>query len=196
MRTVKDHLVAGVCVNGGHDTALDRSVVVKCLCHGSEAVGGAGCSGNDLVVSGKGLLVNAVNNGLKVVACGCGDNYLLCACIDVILALFLRGVEAGALENNVNADLAPGQIGSVLLAVDGDLLAVNYDVTLACLNSVSVLADLAAVSALSGIVLEKVSEHLGIGKVVDGNYLISLCAEHLTESKTSDTAKAVNSNFN
>ena len=48
VRTVEDHLVAGVSVNGGHDTALDRSVVVKSLCHGSEAVGGAGSSGNDL----------------------------------------------------------------------------------------------------------------------------------------------------
>ena len=60
----------------------------------------------------------------------------------------------------------------------------------------SFFTDLAAVTALSGIVLEKVSEHLGIGKIVDGNYLIALCAEHLSERKTADTTETVNSNFN
>ena len=58
-----------------------------------------------------------------------------------------------------------------------------------------ILADGAAIALLSGVVLEQVSEHLGIGEVVDSYYLVTLCAEHLSESKTSDTAKAVNCNF-
>jgi len=58
------------------------------------------------------------------------------------------------------------------------------------------LADLAAEGALSGIVLKKVSEHLRAGEVVDSNYFVALSVKHLTESKTTDTAEAVNGNFN
>ena len=61
--TVEDHLVTGVSVNGGHDTALDGSVIVESLSHGSKAVGGAGCSGDDLVISGEGFVVYVVNDG-------------------------------------------------------------------------------------------------------------------------------------
>ena len=55
----------------------------------------------------KGILVYAENDGRQIVACRSGDNNLLSACIDVSLELFLRAVEAGALENYVNADFAP-----------------------------------------------------------------------------------------
>ena len=33
------------------------------------------------------------------------------------------------------------------------------------------------------------------GKIVDSNDFESLCAEHLTESKTTDTTKSINCNF-
>ena len=125
VRTIEDHLVAGVSVDRAHDTGLDRSIIVQCLSHRSEAVSGAGSSGNDLVVSGQGLLVNGENDGLEVVACRSRDNYLLSACVDVSLGLVLGAVETCALENNVNADLAPRKILSVLLSVDGQGLAVK-----------------------------------------------------------------------
>jgi hypothetical protein len=51
------------------------------------------------------------------------------------------------------------------------------------------------VVTLSGIILEKVSEHRGAGEVVDSNYFVAFCAEHLTECETTDTAESVNSNF-
>ena len=66
-----------------------------------------------LIVRGKGLFVYAVNDGLKVVAGGSGNNNLLCACIDVSHGLFLGAVETGAFENNVNAELTPGQFSSI-----------------------------------------------------------------------------------
>ena len=127
MRTVKDHLIAGVSVDGGHDAALDGSVIVKSLCHGSKAVGGAGCGGDDGILSGEGAFVNAENDGGKIIACGGGDNDLLCACVDMSLALCLGAIEAGALENYVNAELAPGKILSLGHCIDGDLFAVNGD---------------------------------------------------------------------
>ena len=59
-----------------------------------------------------------------------------------------------------------------------------------------VLADHAAVTLLGGIILEQVSQHLGAGKIVDGDHFIAFRAEHLTERKTADSAETVDSNFN
>ncbi len=196
MRTVEDHLVAGVSMDCRHDTALNGSIVVKSLSHGSKAVCGAGSSGNDFVLFVKSLFVNAVNDCLEVIACRSGNNDLLSACVNMSLSLILRSIEARALKNYVNADLAPRKILSVFHSIDSNLFAVYGNGVFAGLNGVSFFTDLAAVTALSGIVLEKVSEHLGIGKIVDGNYLIALCAEHLSERKTADTTETVNSNFN
>ena len=195
-------------MNGGHDTALDRSVVVKSLSHRSEAVGGAGSSGNDGVILSKGLLINAVNDSRKIISCGSGNYNFLSACVDVSLALSLGAIEAGALENYVNAELSPGKISSVGLSVNCDLLAVNDDgagsnnsLAILCIYSglavygVLVLADLSAVAALSGIILEKVSEHFRLSKVVDCYYLVAISVEHLSESKTADSAETINCNF-
>jgi hypothetical protein len=39
-----------------------------------------------------------------------------------------------------------------------------------------------------------VSKHFGAGEVIDGDNLITISLEHLTESQTTDTAKTVDSN--
>ena len=114
------------------------------------------------------------------------------------LRLCLRGVEARALENNVNADLAPRKVLRVLLRVDLQRLAVDRDGVrlVVSLNGVQAFADLAAVAALSGIVLQKMCEHGGLRKIVDRNNLITLSAEHLSERQTANAAKTIDCNFN
>ena len=198
MRTVKDHLIACVSVDSAHDTALDRSILVKCICHWCKTVGRAGCSRNDLILACKCLLVYREYDSLEILACRCGNNYLLSACVDVCHGLLLRAVETCALKNYVNADLAPRKIVSVSLFVDSKCLAVNCDgvsLIISC-NSMSVLTYLAAVATLCGVVLEKICEHGRLGKVVDSNNIIALCAEHLSECQTSDTSKTIDCNFN
>ena len=106
VRAVEDHLIAGVSVDRAHDAALDRRIVVEGLRHRREAVRRAARSGDDRVVRGEGLLVYAVNDRREIVAGRSGDDNLLCASVDVRLGLRLRGVEARALEDNVNADFA------------------------------------------------------------------------------------------
>ena len=182
-------------MNGGHDTRLDGSVVVESLCHGSQAVGGAGCRGDDLVICGKGIVVYVENDGLEIISCGSRDDDLLGAGVDVRHGLLFRAVETGALENDVNTERAPRAVVGVLFGVDLDLLAVDDDRILGSFYGVKVLAELAAVGSLSGIVLEKVSEHCGSGEVVDGDYLIALCTEHLAECETADATETVNGNF-
>lgn len=55
--------------------------------------------------------------------------------------------------------------------------------------------ELASETTLSSVIFKKVSEHFWIGKVVDSNNFITFSFKHLTESQTTNTAKAVNSYF-
>ena len=198
MRTVEDHLVTSVSVDGAHDTALDRSVVIQSLCHRSQAVGGARCSRDDLVVCCQSFVVYIVNDGRQIVTSRSRNNNLLCTCINVSLCLFLRSVETCAFQNNVNTNFAPRQFSSFCLCIDGQGLTINSDSTCFIIsrNSVLVFADSACVTALCGIILQQVSEHRRLGQVVDSNNLITFSTEHLSECETADPAKSINSNFN
>ena len=183
-------------MNGGHDAGDDGVGLVQGVGHGSQAVGGAGSSGDDLILSGQSLLVDGVDNGLQVVACGSRDDDLLGASLDVSHALLLAGVEAGALQNDIDVQLAPGSVLCVLNSVDLDLLAVDDDGVLGSLDGVLALADLAAERTLSSIVLQQVSQHLGAGQVVDCDDLVTLSIKHLTESQTTNTTETIDSNSN
>ena len=111
-------------------------------------------------------------------------------------SLLLRSIETCALENYVNTKLPPRQFSCIRLSVNGNFLTVNDDRVVSSLYGVLVLTELASETTLSSVILKKVSEHLWRCKVVDGNYLITFCLKHLTESQTTDTAKTVNSNLN
>ena len=129
LRTVERHLVTGVCVNRGHDTAHDRCIIVECFRHRSEAVGRAACSGDDVVSCFQSGVVDVVDDCGKVVACGSRDDDFACACVDVCLCFCFGGVETRAFQNDVHAEFAPGKFCSFCFCVDGDLLAVDDDVT-------------------------------------------------------------------
>ena len=195
MRAVQNHLVAGVRMNGGHDAGHDRILVVQSLRHGREAVGGAGSSRDDLVFRGQGVVVDVVDDGLQVIASGGRDDDLLRASRDVRHGLFLGAVEAGALQHDIHAQLAPRSIRRVLFGIDLDFLAVHDDGIFGRFHGVQVFTDLAAVGTLSGVILEQVSQHRGRGQVVNRDHLVALSAEHLTERQTANTAKAIDSNF-
>lgn len=70
LRAIQSHLIASVSVDGAHDTRLDREVVVQSLSHRCQTVGCAGCSGDDGIFVGKGLMVYIVNDGRQIVAAG------------------------------------------------------------------------------------------------------------------------------
>ena len=185
-------------MDSAHDTALDRSILVKSISHRSKTVCCARCSWNDCIVSCKCLLVYWVNDSLEVVTSRSWDNYLLSTSIEVSLALSLWCIEACALENYVYTKLAPRTILSVLFCINLKSLAVNSDSIslIVCWYCVKVLTDLTTVTALSCIILKKISEHWRLCQVVDCNYLVALCAKHLSECKTSNTSKTINCDFN
>ena len=189
MRAVQDHLVTGVGVNGRHDAALDGIGVVEGLGHRRQAVGGAGSGGDDGVLSRQGVLIHAVNDGGQVVAGRSGNDDLLGARVDVGLGFGLGSEEAGALQHNVNADLAPGEVRRVFLGQDLDLLAIHGDGSLVGLDGV------ALVTALRGVIFQQVGKHFRAGEVVDRDDLVTLGAEHLAERQAANAAKAIDCNF-
>ena len=105
-------------------------------------------------------------------------------------SFFFGSVEASALENNINIELAPRKISCVLLCVDFDGLAFNRDGVLTSAYRISVL-----IFALGRIVLQKMCKHFRAREIVDRNNIITLCIEHLSECKTTNTSKTVNSYF-
>ena len=197
MGAVQDHLVAGVGVNGAHDAALNGGIVVQGLGHGGQAVGGAGSGGNDGVILRQGVFIYTEHDGGKIVARGSGNDDLLRAGVDVRLRFGFGAVEARALQHNVYADLAPGQILCVLFRIDLEGFAVHGNGAGLVVggNGMKPLADPAAVTALGGIILQQMSKHGGLGQIVDSHDLIALCTEHLTEGQAADTAKTIDCNF-
>ena len=104
--------------------------------------------------------------------------------------LFLGGIEARAFENYVYAHFFPGKVGGILFGIDLNGLAVYGDAVFAGNNAVGIL-----ILALSGIVLQKMSQHFGAGEVVDSYDFITFGIEHLPECKTADTTETIDSNF-
>ena len=88
------------------------------------------------------------------------DDHLLRARVEVLGGVLALGEEAGRLDHDVGAEVAPGQVGRVALGEDLDLLAVDGDRAVGRL-------DLAREAAEDRVVLEQVGERLGVGEVVD-----------------------------
>ena len=149
--------------------------------------------------------MNSLTRAMTMLQNG-GYTCILCDCNRVLtsktsgIAPLLERIETGEdLCGMVVADKIIGKaaaflllLGGVGLRVNGDLLAVDNDVVLASLNDMA----LSSVVALSGVVLQQMSQHLGGSQVVDSDDFEALSAEHLTESQTADTAKTIDCNFN
>ena len=182
-------------MDGAHDTALDGSKLVEGISHGSQAVGGARSCTDHGVFLLQSLVVHVEHDGGKVIACRSRDDNLLGTGSDVGTCLLLRCVEACALEDYVNTQLSPRQLSCIRHGIDGDLLTIDDDRVVCGLNRVLAFTKLACKATLGCVVLEQVGQHLRAGKVIDGNYFITVCLKHLTESQTTNTAKAVDCYF-
>mmetsp|Transcript_24576 Transcript_24576/g.60390 ORF Transcript_24576/g.60390 Transcript_24576/m.60390 type:complete len:386 (-) Transcript_24576:348-1505(-) len=125
---IQDALVTGVRVAGGHGALDNAELVVQHLGEGREAVGGARGVGHD--VGGGVVLVRVHANdiGGDVVALGGGgDNHLLGASLDVLAGARAVQEHAGALNDDVDAHLLPGQVHGVAVRHNLDDVAVHGD---------------------------------------------------------------------
>ena len=115
------------------------------------------------------------------------DDDLLRAGVDVGARLVGVGEQAGRLDHDVDAEVAPRQLGRVLDLEDLDRLAVDDD-------RVVGVADVALVGAVRRVVLEQQGVGRDVDEVVDGDDLDTRRAlEHRLEGLAADAAEAVDS---
>ncbi|GAA1514064.1 hypothetical protein GCM10009761_15070 [Agromyces terreus] len=99
------------------------------------------------------------------------------------------GEEAGRLDHDVDAELAPGEVGGVALREGLDRGAVDDDV-------VVVVVDGRVEAARDGVVLEQVRERLVVGEVVDRDDLeVCTLGECGAEVVAADAAEAVDADL-
>src|SRR5262245_33118647 len=128
VRDVEDALVVGVAVDRVHQPALDPEQVVHDLRRGCQAVRGAAGVADDVVGRRVVLLVVDAEDDRDVLVLGRGaDDDLLRAGGDVGFCLFRVGEDAGRLDDDVHAEIAPRQGRGVLLLEHLDLESVDED---------------------------------------------------------------------
>ena len=64
MQYVRQHLVVGIGMDGRHQPVLDADAVVQDLGQRRQAIGGAGCIGNDVITALERIVVDAVHDGI------------------------------------------------------------------------------------------------------------------------------------
>ena len=102
---------------------------------------------------------------------------------------FRVGEDACALDHDLHAVVAPGNLRGVTLGDDRDPLAVDNEVAVDHI-------DVARVAAVVGVVLEQVRVGLRVCQVVDRHDLevIAMEVEHALEHLPTDSAEAVDAN--
>ena len=127
MGKIEDLLVVGVGVDGVHVAALDAEVLQQHLGEGSQAVGGAGGVRDDVVHLGVVLVVvDAHDDGDVLVLGRAGNDDLLGAGIQVLLGQLAGLEDAGGLHDDVDPQLAPGQVRRIAIGEHGHVLAVHH----------------------------------------------------------------------
>ena len=175
-------------MHGGHQALDDAEVVVDDLGQRSEAVGGAGGVGDDGHAGVVLVQVDAADEHRGVVLAGAGEDNDLGAGVQVRLGGFLGEELAGALEDVVNAELAPGQVVGIAGVEELDGLAVDDQVAVHDI-------DAAVEAAVHGVVLHDVSELLGLlVRGVHGDDLDVVTDDAGAEDEAADAAKPVDTN--
>ena len=162
MRHVLQALVGRVGVDRRHQAVLDADGVVDHLRDRRQAVGRARGVGDDVVRVGVVVRVEVDAESDRHVRLRRRrrDDHLLRARVEVLLRVVPLGEEAGRLDHDVDAEVAPRQVGRIALLEDLDLLAVDRD-------RAAALGDLAGEPPEDRVVLQEVGEGRVVGDVVD-----------------------------
>ena len=186
-RRVNNSLGGGHGVNSGHEGFFDLEFVVDGLDHGGKSVGGAGSTGDEVLRSVVGLLVDTHDNGLGVILGGSRVDDLLGTSIKDGLGGFLGKENSGGLADVVGPEGTPTDFLGVTASGSLDLLSVKDKEVSVNLNSLLGLS-------VDGIVLVLVGHVVGGGRSgVDSLEVAGLVLHHDTGHKTSDTSESVNS---
>ena len=100
------------------------------------------------------------------------------------LGFLAAGKKAGRFQDNVHAEIFPGQIPRVAFLQHLNLVAAHDDV-------LGVVADFAVEFAVDRIPFEKMREGEGVGQVVDGGDAFHIALFHCAQDVATDPAEAV-----
>src|SRR5512140_468933 len=189
VRQAEDLLVVRVGVDRRHQAALDPEAVEQHLGDRGEAVRGAGSVGEDeMLPRVERLLVHAHDEGGVLPLRRGGDDHALRAGGDVLPRAVPVRVSAGGLDDDLDPQLAPRQIGGVLAREDPDLLAVHHD-------GVFLHLDGRLEAAVHGVVLQEVGQGLRVGDVVHGHDLERGILVRGAEEVAADPPEPVDADF-
>src|SRR5512141_1816962 len=189
VRQVADLLVVGVGVDSGHQAALDPEGVEQHLGDRSETVRGAGGVGEDEMLRRvERLLVDAHDEGRVLPLRRGGDDHALRARREMLPGAVPVSVPAGALDDDLDSQLLPRQIGGVLAREDLDLLAVHHDGVFLHLHG-------RLEAAVHGVVLQEVGQGLRVGDVVHGHDLERGILVRGAEEVAADPPEPVDADF-
>ena len=188
---VDEGLGSGDVVDGGDASVLDAEVFLDDLHDGGEAVGGAGCVGDDLVLGREELMV-ASEDDIEHAGLLDGSRY-----DNTLDATFFRvGLEGvdfeelpGTFEDHVNAHGLEIDLGVVLLLGERDLLAVHEEAT------IGVLLNVLVPGAVDRVILGEVCGRLDGAKVVDVDDFHGWVIPCVSEDETPNTTESVDGYF-
>ncbi len=114
-------------MNGSHQAFNDTEVVVDNFSQWRQAVGGAGCVGNDVLASIL-LEVSAFNEHWGVVFGWTSQNNFFRASGDVLTRSFVSQEDTGCFSNYVNTNFVPLQVSWIFFSSNTDGFAVDNQV--------------------------------------------------------------------
>ena len=154
-----------------------------------QAVRGARRVRDDLVLRRVVLVVVDAEDDRQVGALGRrGDHDLLRARRDVLGRVVALGEEAGRFEDDVDAEVLPGQLGRVAHREHLELVAVDRD-------GVFSRFDLRVQVAEHRVVLEQVRQRRRVGEIVHRDEIDVLVAERGAHDVAADAAEAIDANL-
>src|SRR5216683_1402868 len=150
VRQVEEFLIVGVRVDGGHGAAVDAESFLENFGDGSEAVGGAGSVGNDLVLCRiVGLVIHTEDESRIGAIGGRGDEHFLYGRAKMLVGIHAFGKEARRFDNDIRADRSPIDFSGILGLENLEAFPLHGDGVLG-------MRDLVRQIAEDGVVLQKV----------------------------------------
>jgi hypothetical protein len=170
-----------------HVAVLDADGLVQNLRHGREAVGGAGGVGDDVVLLGELVVIDAVDDGEVGAGAGRRDEHALRAGGEMLGRAVALGEAPGALHHDIDAEVAPGKLLRHRFREHRNVLAIGQKAPVSDF-------DLAGVAPMDAVELKQMGVHLGRAEIVDGDEIEIAAAgfEEGPEGQPADPAKSVN----
>ena len=187
-------------MHGHHAAELEAEFLMHDLGHGSEAVGGAGGVGQNVVLGGIiHVLVHAHDHGEVGLLGRSGNDDLLGAAFQMHAGLRSGTEDAGGFHHDIHVQILPGQVVGIAFGEAGNVPVADLDHGAVNAAHGSLFrGDFAGEGGrtVGAVMLKQMEIGVGVHQIVDGHDFgsVTILAVHGTKDLTTDTAEAVDSN--